>query len=116
MQLVVWQCTSECSARGCEGIIESLFRIYHAVALVSSTQAALIKASIMCHKGQLLNLLSNLPPHLREVWSIARISIAQTMYLLAEPSVVVRAWVNKAIKAINHDTISYYNNAHRADT
>ena len=96
--------------------MEHIVRIIHLVNLKNSLQASLIKAGVVCHQWQALNLRCYLLPDIREHWGIVRIFRPQAMDFLAELLVVFRLRMNEAVERVNDLSATDDNHTHAANT
>ena len=108
VELVVGKALAEAPAGGRQGVQEAIAGIVHAVGIEDGFEAAFVEAGIVGYEWDIgretirfksgQDVIFHQVPDVREEWGIFGVIGAQAMDLLAEPGVVVRVRMDKAVE------------------
>ena len=116
VQLVVWQSSAEVAARSPAGAEELVVGIVHLIDTEHGLEAALVKRTVVRHEGQSGDERLDFPPHDREDGRVVGVFVRESVYLLTEPGVVVRLWMDKRVERVGDDAAAHHHHhAHAAD-
>ena len=113
MELMVFK-VGEFTTRCLQRASELVFRPVHLVDLHNRSQTSLIKHFVVCNKCKSFNHRGYSRPHLWKHLRIIGILVTEAMHTLAEPTVVVRFRLNKAVESICHHSVTHHNDTHAA--
>ncbi len=114
VQLVVGQTAAEMAARSPAGAKELVFRIVHLIDSEHGPEAALVKRTVVRHEGQSGDERLDLSPYDGEHGGVVGILVRESVYLLAEPGVVVGFGMDEAVERVGDDTAVHHHHAHAA--
>ena len=125
VELMVGKAAAEVAAGSSQGVKELIARIMETIGAEDGFEAAFVKAGVVGHEGHIgretvgieggHDAVFNLVPDIREERGIFGVIRSQAMDLLAEPGVVVRVRMNKAVEGVHHFPIANDDNAHGAN-
>lgn len=115
LKLMVWQLISEVMSGYSKGVVELIVGVVHLIDPEHRLQATFVKAGVVSNQRESLDERLYLLPHMWEHRSIIGILRPQTVDLLAEPLVVFRFRVNKAVERVHNLSVTYYHYADGAD-
>ena len=115
VQLVVGQTASEVAARSSAGAKELVVGVVHLIDAEHGPEAALVKGAVVRHQWQPFDQRFDLPPHDREDGRVVGVFVRESVYLLTEPGVVVRLWMDKRVERVGDDATAHHHHAHAAD-
>ena len=133
LQLMIGQRMPELPSCSPECIAEEIIGIVHLIDPEHRFQTSLIEACVMCDEGDggnqvgpvvkrqlpgekhIHDSLLHLMPDLWEDQRIVGVATTQSMHPLAEPTVIIRFWLDKAIERIYYFPIAHHDDPHRAD-
>ena len=126
LELVIGQPMAELATGSSQGIQKAVAGIMEAVGAEDGFEAAFIEAGVVGYEGNVgretvgfkggQDAVFHLVPDIREERGILGVVRPQAVNLLAEPSVVVRIRMNKAVEGVHHFPIAHDDHAHRAHT
>ena len=114
VQLVVWQSSAEVAARSPAGAEELVVGIVHLIDTEHGPEAALVKRTVVRHEGQSGDERLDLSPHHGEHGSVVGVFVRESVYLLAEPGVVVGFGMDERVERVGDDTAAHHHHAHAA--
>ena len=115
VQLVVWQSSAEVAARSLAGAEELVVGIVHLIDTEHGPEAALVKRTVVRHQWQPFDQRFDLPPHDREDGRVVGVFVRESVYLLTEPGVVVRLWMDKRVERVGDDAAAHHHHTHAAN-
>jgi hypothetical protein len=104
---MVGKASAEVSPGSSQRIMEHVVRIVHLIHPVDGLETAFVKAAVMSHQRKVSYEMSSFPPHLGEYRSVLSVILAKAVYAHAEPLVVVRFRMDKAVEGIRDKTLTY---------
>lgn len=116
LELMVWQLISEVMSGYSKGVVELIVGVVHLIDPEHRLQATFVKAGVVRNQRESLDERLNLLPHIWEHRSIIGILRTQTVDLLAEPLVVFRFRMNKAVERVHDFPVSHYHHSDGAYT
>ena len=115
MQLVVGQTAAEMAAGGPAGAEERIVGVVHLIDAEHGLEAALVEGTVVRHERQPFDQWLDLSPHDGEHGGIVRVLVRETVYLLAEPGVVVRLGLDERIERVGDDAAAHHHHTHAAN-
>ena len=125
VELVIGQALAEVPAGSGKGVQEAIAGIMKAVGAENGFEAAFVEAGVVGNKGNIgrkyirfksgQDAVFHLVPDVREERSILGIVGTEAVDLLAEPGVVVRIRMDKAVEGVHHFPIAHDDYAHGAN-
>lgn len=116
MELMIGQLTTEMAVGGRKRIDEAVIGVIHPIDAMNGLQAAFVEAGIVRDERQALEARRNLLPDLRKERRVVRVLCGQAVYLLANIQIIIRLWMNQAVKALHDFFVPDNDHTHAAHT
>ena len=111
LELMVRKTAAEVTSGSREGVVELIVGIVHLIDTEHGLEAPLVETGVVRNERESLDERFYLLPDVWEYRCIFSILRAKTVYLLAEPLVVLRLGVDETVEGVHNLSVTHYHHS-----
>ena len=108
LELMVRKLAAEMLPGSRQGVVELVVWVVHLIYLEDSLETSFIETGVVRNEGEALDERFNLLPDIGEHRSVIRILRSKTVYLPAEPLVVLRFGMDETVERVHNLPVTHY--------
>ena len=116
LELMVRKLAAEMLPGSRQGVVELVVWVVHLIYLEDSLETSFIETGVVRNEGEALDERFNLLPDVREYRCIFGVLRPKSVYLLAEPLVVLGLRVDETVEGIHNLPVTHYHHSDGAYT
>ena len=116
LELMVRKLAAEMLPGSRQGVVELVVWVVHLIYLEDSLETSFIETGVVRNEGEALDERFNLLPDVWEYRCIFGVFRPKSVYLLAEPLVVLRLGVDETVEGIHNLPVTHYHHSDGAYT
>ena len=115
LELMVRELISEVLPGYSEGVVELVVGIVHLIDTEHGLEASFVETGVVRNEGEALDERFNLLPDVWEYRCIFGVLRPKSVYLLAEPLVILRFGMDETVEGVHNLPVTHYHHADGAD-
>ena len=115
LQLMVRKLAAEMLPGSREGVVELVVGVVHPIYLEDCLETSFVETGVVRNEGEALDERFNLLPDVWEYRCIFGVLRPKSVYLLAEPLVILRFGMDETVEGVHNLPVTHYHHADGAD-
>ena len=111
LELMVGEPAAEVTSGSREGVVELIFGVVHLIYLEDSLETSFIETGVVRNEGEALDERFNLLPDVWEYRCIFGVLRPKSVYLLAEPLVILRFGMDETVERVHNLPVTHYHHS-----
>ena len=111
LELMVRKPAAEVTSGSREGVVELVVGIVHLIDTEYGLEASFVETGVVRNEGEALDERFNLLPDVREYRCIFGVLRPKSVYLLAEPLVVLRFGMDETVERVHNLPVTHYHHS-----